>query len=321
MLMKHSFSVATLALFLTTGAVGATTDPLPSQSPIDIITRQARYDPTLPELVFGYTGNATVDIVDTRPQFTDDGNATIRADVSSGSTLTIAGTVYNLLQFHLHALAEHEIDGDRGDMELHLVHRAPTNSDGTPGALAVVGQIIRIGQTANEALAPYFAALDVLSAGVPDLAPGTVPPAFAQVPDFDLTRLIPTDPSSYRYSGSLTAPSPGGENAQRFFEPVAWNVIAAPIEVSQEQYDAFARLFATAPSPNGDPGVFFGNAREVQDLNGRTVTTDVASIPLPATGALFVFALGGLAVLRRREAWSRGGPFAAPLTTAGRWWT
>lgn len=289
MLMKHSFSVATLALFLTTGAVGATTDPLPSQSPIDIITRQARYDPTLPPLEFVYQGNVTLSITDTRPQFNDDENATIRADVPSGSTLTIAGTVYNFLQFHLHALSEHEIDGDRGDMELHLVHRA-TDPDGTPGALAVVGQIIRIGKTANAALAPYFSALASLSDSAPDLAPGAVPPAFAQVPDFDLTRLIPSDLSSYRYSGSLTAPSPGGEDAKLLLEPVDWNVIAAPLEVSQDQFDAFARLFAD------------GNAREVQELNGRTVRTDVAAISLPATGILFVFALGGLAALRRRAA-------------------
>ena len=34
----------------------------------------------------------------------------------------------------------------------------------------------------------------------------------------------------------------------------------------------------------------------------RIVTTDVSAIPLPATGILFVVALGGLAALRRRAA-------------------
>ena len=291
MLMTHRFPATVLALCLSLGtALADTTDPLPSQSPINIITRQAQYDPSLPALEFNYAHDVTLRITDTRPQFIDDENATIRANVPSGSTLTIAGTVYNFLQFHLHALAEHEIDGDRGNMELHLVHRAPTNPDGTPGALAVVGQIIRIGRTANAALAPYFNALASLSPSVPNVPLGVEPAPFAQVPNFDLTTLIPTSLSSYRYSGSLTAPSPGGEDAEIFFEPVAWNVIAAPITVSQAQFDAFARLFAK------------GNAREVQDLNDRIVTTDVSAIPLPATGILFVVALGGLAALRRRAA-------------------
>ena len=290
MLMTHRFPATVLALCLSLGtALADTTDPLPSQSPINIITSQAQHA-DLPTLEFNYDKNVTLSIVDTRPQFNDDENATIRADVPSGSTLTIAGTVYNFLQFHLHAPSEHEFDGVPGDMELHLVHRAPTNPDGTPGALAVVGQIIRIGRTANAALAPYFNALASLSPSVPNVPLGVEPAPFAQVPNFDLTTLIPTSLSSYRYSGSLTAPSPGGEDAEIFFEPVAWNVIAAPITVSQAQFDAFARLFAK------------GNAREVQDLNDRIVTTDVSAIPLPATGILFVVALGGLAALRRRAA-------------------
>lgn len=296
MLMTTRLTATALALCLTLGpALAGTTDPLPSQSPINIITSQAQHA-DLPTLEFNYDKNVTLSIVDTRPQFNDDENATIRADVPSGSTLTIAGTVYNFLQFHLHAPSEHEFDGVPGDMELHLVHRAAPNPDGSLGALAVVGQIIRIGQTANAALAPYFSALASLEPSPPDLEPGATPPAFAQVPDFDLTRLIPSDLSSYRYSGSLTAPSPGAEDATLFFEPVAWNVIAAPIEVSQEQFDAFAALFTE------EDGEFFGNARGVQELNGRTVTTDVSAIPLPATGILFVVALGGLAALRRRAA-------------------
>lgn len=288
MLIDHRFPATALDLCLSSGAVCATTldpvvEPLPQQSPIDIITRDAvRAD--LPDLIFNYSETARLSIVDTRPAFDDDEDATVRADicpvcglvhgpggVDVPSNLTIGGVSYNLLQFHLHAPAEHEIDGDQADMELHLVHQA------VGGALAVVGIIINIGEE-NDALAPYFDALSGLAGGV------------VEVLDFDLTGLIPGDLSSYRYSGSLTAPTVGDQEAELFPEPVAWNVLAQQMEVSEEQYKLFRELFEE------------GNSREVQPLNGRTVFYDVAPVPLPASGVLFLFALGGLAALRRRAA-------------------
>lgn len=280
MLMTTRLTATALALCLTFGpALAGTTDPLPSQSPVNIITRQAQFDPSLPALDFSYASSASLTIVDTRGLFIDPENATVRADVPSGSTLSIAGTIYNLLQFHLHVPAEHEIDGHRGDMELHLVHQSAL------GALAVVGQIITVGDEENEALAPYFNALAGFASVI---VPGTSPSV--AVADFDLTQLIPERLESYRYSGSLTAPSPLTEGAEIFFEPVEWNVLAEEIEVSREQFEAFQRLFEE------------GNSRPVQPLNDRTILTDVAAIPLPASGLLFLFAVGGLAALRRRAA-------------------
>ncbi len=283
MLPDRRFQAAALALCLSAGIAGAST--LPSQSPINIVPSAADQG-VLPDLIFNYSDKAKLSITDTRPLFEDPENATIRADVCPvcgqvhgpgevdvPSNLSIDGVSYNLLQFHLHAPAEHTINSERGDMELHLVHQAAN------GALAVVGIIINIGEE-NEALAPYFDALSGIAGGV------------VEVLDFDLTALIPENLSSYRYSGSLTAPSPATEGTtDRFFEPVAWNILAEQIEVSAEQFELFAELFGEE-----------GNARPTQRLNGRTVVSDVAAIPLPATGLLFVFALGGLAALRRRAA-------------------
>lgn len=285
MLMTTRLTATALALCLTLGpALAGTTDPLPSQSPINIITSQAQHA-DLPALQFDYADSpVTLGIVDTG---SPDKETTVRADVPLGSTLTIGNVVYDLLQFHLHAASEHTFNSMPGAMELHLVHQAQ-NADGTrnlDGALAVVGQIISVGAF-NKALAPYFNALEQAFRVANDDDPTN---NSVSVTGFDLTNLMPSNTRSYRYSGSLTAPNASNPE-EPFFEPVEWNVLAAPIEVSQEQLDAFARLFPK------------GNAREVQDLNGRTVTTDVSAIPLPATGILFVVALGGLAALRRRAA-------------------
>jgi carbonic anhydrase len=69
----------------------------------------------------------------------------------------------------------------------------------------------------------------------------------------------PRAASPYRYDGSLTTPDGSG----LFLEGVKWIVLAEPIEMSQQQLDAFKQLF---------PG---GNPREVQPLNGRAIQTDV----------------------------------------------
>ena len=89
------------------------------------------------------------------------------------------------------------------------------------------------------------------------------------LPSFDLTGLLPSDLSSYRYTGSLTTPP--------FTEGVNWIVLAEPLQLSPGQIDQFRALF---PS---------GNFREVQDLDGRIITTDVAgfsTVPEPMSAAI-----------------------------------
>ncbi len=290
MSINATFCGTAFGAFLAVFPALATTVEPEHQSPIDIITSDAVLA-DLDDLIFSYSNAVTLTLVDTGAP---DEEATIRADVcpvcgmihapgvgSVESTLTIGGISYDLLQFHLHAPAEHEIDGNRADMELHLVHQS------LDGALAVVGQIITIGAE-NEALAPYFDALAAIASGVSDVV----------IPNFDLSALIPDDLSSYRYTGSLTAPN-GTNPEEPFFEPVAWTILAAPITVSEEQYEAFILLFDEDLNDDGFPD---GNSREVQPLNGRVVLTDVVPVPLPASGLLFVFALGGLAAIRRRAA-------------------
>lgn len=209
------------------------------QTPIDIRNEDLTFDPNLPALGFGYETKAALSVVNTGSpgEF-----ATVRAELpESNSRLTIAeenGDVnYKLLQFHYHAPSEHELNGRKFPLEMHLVHRV----NGT-GPFLVVGVFVREGRE-NSELAKIFSHL-------PDEKDER-----RAVARFNLTKLLPQGLESFRYNGSLTTPD--------FQEGVKWVVLAEPIEMSRQQIDNFKQLFPQ------------GNAREIQPLNGRTIKTDV----------------------------------------------
>lgn len=235
-----------------------------SQSPIDITSDTTLYTPDLPPLGFSY-GTTTLSVVNTGSPGEE---STIRANVPEGAgSVTVSGVVYNLLQFHFHVESEHVINGQPGDMEMHLVHQDVN------GNYLVVGRLIEMGAH-NDPLDPIFSNLP------PDSSAPTLP-----VFNFDLESILPTASTTFRYSGSLTT-SP-------YTEPVQWIITSEHLEMSQDQIDAFAAVF---DGPHG-------NYRELQPLNGRTVQTDVAgfsTIPEPSTFTLLVAGLGLLLSQRRR---------------------
>jgi carbonic anhydrase len=206
------------------------------QTPIDIRNEDLTFVEHLPALGFSYGTKVTLDVFNNGSpgEF-----ATIRANVpDGGGELRVAGVNYKLLQFHWHTPSEHELNGEKFPMEMHLVHRA---TDGTD-TLSVVGVWIRRGKE-NKELKKLFANLP------------SQPDEHRTISHFNLTRLLPESLESYRYNGSLTTPN--------FDEGVRWVVLAEPIEMSEEQIDAFKQLFPE------------GNSREIQPLNGREVLTDV----------------------------------------------
>src|SRR5262249_52748192 len=77
---------------------------------------------------------------------------TIKADYDKGSTITLEGETYNLLQFHSHAPSEHTLAGNPTALELHFVNQA------ADGGLAVVGVMIKRG-AANPAFDSVWAHL------------------------------------------------------------------------------------------------------------------------------------------------------------------
>src|ERR1700684_254947 len=60
---------------------------------------------------------------------------TIRVDYEAGSSITVDGKQYPLVQFHFHHPSEEEINGQKSDMVLHLVHK---HADGSVVAIAVL---------------------------------------------------------------------------------------------------------------------------------------------------------------------------------------
>lgn len=191
-----------------------------SQSPINIAD-PSRQD--LANLDFSYAASA-VNIL-------NNGHA-IQVNIDEGSTMTVDGQSYSLLQLHFHAPSEHAINGALFPAEMHLVH---ANADGD---LAVVGVLFMQGAE-NAALDPIWEHLPAEEAEVEDVGTEINPLA-----------LLPGERESYRYSGSLTTPPCS--------EDVAWHVMANPIEVSAEQLAAYESIFS-------------GTNRPVQDLNGRDI--------------------------------------------------
>lgn len=214
------------------------------------------------------------------------------------SFVTVNGEKYVLAQFHFHHASEHTINGRSSPMEVHLVHLKFHDNGvpyciGEPGSLLVIGTLIEEG-VENKELAKIFAR--------EDLPVNKAAGATATIKSFNFRgltpnpNLIPDGASTYRYHGSLTAPSKvdcssgtnvtnslngslgitkydstvseqlddilehGGRGEDGTFpEVVQWVVHTKPITMSHDQIEAFTELFEE------------GNTRPVQDLNGRTI--------------------------------------------------
>lgn len=203
-----------------------------AQSPIDIPTST----PTNIE-GSGFTLNVgSLDLNYQDTPLTIVNNArTIRVDYQPGSTLTLDGEVYELLQFHFHQPSEHLISGKGSAMEAHFVHRNQITGDLVVLAVLMAeGKINRL--------------LDVIWQ---QILPGDSPTA--QVSDLTINalQLLPENSRQYyRYQGSLTTPPCA--------EIVTWLVLKQPVSVSKSQLTKF---FAAIGN----------NARPVQALNRRSL--------------------------------------------------
>lgn len=215
-----------------------TTSPGHSQSPIDFRRSTITFVEHLPRIEFRYPELTDVTLVNIG---SPGESATVRADVRpTAASLVLQDLRYDLQQFHWHTPAEHEIEGRKSALEMHLVHRAET------GAMLVIGVFIDQGR-ANTALDPIFRQL----------------PRFTGetriVPEVHLAGLLPKERQSMRYSGSLTTPP--------FTEGVQFVVFTKAINLSIRQIGAFRELFKN------------GNSREVQPLGYREVLSDAVEFP------------------------------------------
>jgi carbonic anhydrase len=158
---------------------------------------------------------------------------TIQVNRTAGSSITVAGEKYELLQFHFHTPSENTVNGDHFPMEMHLVHK------NAKGQLAVVGVFSKAGAKNT--------VLDKAWSHMPNHPGDKIKVASVSINAADL---LPADRSYYRFAGSLTTPPCS--------EGVKWMVMKNPTEASKAQIAKFTDVIGV-------------NARPVQAINSRTL--------------------------------------------------
>jgi len=190
------------------------------QSPIDISDWLASND-AAPEFAYG-SDASRVERVQGLPMIHFD----------SGSELRLGAARYRLLQLHWHTPAEHTIEAEEFDAELHFVHINEQDD------LLVVGVVYRLGE-ADENLQQIID--QTPAAGAED----------GEVPSLSAGDHAPRPDGFYHYTGSLTAAP--------FSEPVEWYLARTVRTVSRRQVEQLQSL-------TGGP-----NARALQDRNERRI--------------------------------------------------
>jgi carbonic anhydrase len=160
----------------------------------------------------------------------------IQVNYTEGDTLKIGDQQFQLLQYHFHSPSEHTVAGKHFPIEMHLVHKA------SDGQLAVIGVFVEEGR--------HNAAFDPIWSNLPKTKSTEYHLENVKV---DVSSLLPTKTTSYRYDGSLTTPPCS--------EGVKWIVMTTPIQLSTQQINTFRAIMK-------------GNNRPIQALNGRSVVTD-----------------------------------------------
>jgi len=164
----------------------------------------------------------------------------IQVNYAEGSSVTLDGKKYALIQFHFHSPSEHQINAQNSPMELHLVHRliAENGELTNSNQLAVIGVMLEQGM-ANPLIAELWKNIPAI--GVTKKVSSSL---------INANNLLPASKSYFSYDGSLTTPPCS--------EGVKWRIFTQPLTVSPDQIATFTKLY-----PN--------DARPVQLLNERMV--------------------------------------------------
>lgn len=166
------------------------------------------------------------------PLSVENNGHSIQVNCPQGSSVSVGGRRYDLIQYHFHTPSEHTVDGGFYEMEVHLVHQ------GAHGQFMVVGAFMTKGNT--------HLALDEIWKYMPESAGDSVENDVL----VDPTDFLPTDRRLVQYDGSLTTPP--------CTEGVGWIMMLEPIHVSAEQIQQFERVIGPSNRP-------------VQPLNDRVL--------------------------------------------------
>ena len=149
--------------------------------------------------------------------------------------ILVDGREYRLAEAHMHSPAEHTVDDERFALETHLVHTSES------GGIAVVGITYRLGEA------------NLVIQAIIDSAPAQGEDGMKLLSPLTGDAYLPKGRGFYAYTGSLTTPP--------YTEGVQWLVLSDALEVSEAQVRQLTALTGGKP-----------NSREVQPLNGRTIT-------------------------------------------------
>ncbi|KAG9355227.1 hypothetical protein JZ751_000065 [Albula glossodonta] len=213
-----------------------------SQSPINLISREARYDPQLLEvrLTHNYVVCRDCEVI-------NDGH-TVRVMLKSKSVVT-GGPLPSDHEYELH--------------ELHLIHWNSTLFNSVEDALGkrngilIVALFVQVGKEHLGLKAVTEVLQDIQYKGKAKI-----------IPCFNPNTLLP-DPllrDYWVYEGSLTTPPCS--------EKVAWILYRYPLTVSQIQIEEFRRLrshIKGADLAEGSDGILGDNFRPTQPLSDRQV--------------------------------------------------
>ncbi|KAF6171928.1 hypothetical protein GIB67_011825 [Kingdonia uniflora] len=206
-----------------------------SQSPINIVTKEAAYNAKLENLARDYcSSNATL--------INNGFNIGLLYHDGVG-TAFIDGKNYSLKQTHWHSPSEHTINGVRYPVELHLVHVADD------GSVSVVAILYKFGEPD-----PFLSQIkDNLDQLAKEVCAGHEE---AHIPvKLVRTKSLKRNTMKYfRYVGSITIPP--------CFENVVWNILGKVREISEEQLIALRAPLDV---------MYRNNSRPLQPLNGRQV--------------------------------------------------
>ena len=193
------------------------------QSPIDL--KAAVNDQALTAIAQTYVSTST--------HIVNNGH-TLEFNCDAGSSLSLAGDSYQLVQFHTHTHSEHTLNGVKLPMEMHFVHK-----NSATGKLAVIGVFVKAGVE--------NATLKKIASKLPTAKNATFDDAALT---FSASNFMPVNQSYFTYSGSLTTPPCS--------ETVTWMVMEQAIEASADQIKSFETIEKV-------------NARPIQPLGSRTI--------------------------------------------------
>jgi carbonic anhydrase len=158
---------------------------------------------------------------------------TVQVNYQQGSSITIDGKKFNLLQFHFHAPSENHIKGQSYPLEAHLVHADKK------GELAVVAVMFKSGKS-NTLLEKAWKNI-----------PKHTGEQHKLTTNINVAKLLPENRDYYRFNGSLTTPPCS--------EGVRWLVMKDVVSASKAQIKNFKSALHEA------------NNRPIQPLNARVV--------------------------------------------------